>query len=217
MKNNHSKKSNLLNLLKRKRTLPQMKNNILRQRADLSKLNPSLKPIYPTQEVIDISSSSDDEPKPTPIQVLIPKAEVDRVSSLRAKRINYGTAPQPTQEERLLTTQLSGPRFLEAMRYQFMSMRPRQYIDIQVVSIMCHTLNMEQSEWFQKQVYCVPPEILPKLKEFMKDIVAKIMLSESNAWGMETMRKANRMRNIRPVPVLRSPYLQVSSTNLPSK
>ncbi|MED6112085.1 hypothetical protein PIB30_058532 [Stylosanthes scabra] len=33
----------------------------------------------------------------------------------------------------------------------------------------------------------------PKLDEFRKDIVAKIMLSESNAWRMETMRKANRM------------------------
>ncbi|MED6227304.1 hypothetical protein PIB30_112290, partial [Stylosanthes scabra] len=44
-------------------------------------------PIYPTQEVIDISSSSDDEPEPTPIQVLIPKVEVDLVSSPSAKSI----------------------------------------------------------------------------------------------------------------------------------
>ncbi|MED6135398.1 hypothetical protein PIB30_046060 [Stylosanthes scabra] len=409
-------------------------------------------PIYPTQEVIDISSS-DDETEPTPIPVLIPKSEVDHVNSPRAKSItevllsmsqdhpthsepddaplfdlgiDYGKEPPPIQEERLLTTQLiseieeldelikekenqfqtpqptqrlnirnelhdrvtiwamvptgdneyesifklSGPKFLEAIRYQFISMRPEQYIDIQVVSIMCHTLNMEQSERFQKQVYCVPPEILtrmlgthghnwmdkkkrkphdigtmknheeykgyldkdrllthrflfapvlfskhsslyvldvaekelfvldsknikspgdertevnrfasnildqllrwaggssmfkkgthsllakyinvpgqpnehdygvyimkwmefidptvlkecsssnkeynietwtePKLDEFRKDIVAKIMLSESNAWRMETMRKANGMRNTRPAVVLRNPYL----------
>ncbi|MED6111250.1 hypothetical protein PIB30_050858 [Stylosanthes scabra] len=200
-------------------------------------------PIYPTQEVIDISSSSDVENEPTPIQVLIPKAEVDLVSSPHKKSItdvllsmsqehpthfepddapsfnlgvHYGTEPHQTQEERLLTTQaipeieesdelirekgdqfqtfqptqslnirnelhdrvaiwatvplegnefenifkLSGHRFLEAMKYQFMSMRQRTYIDIQVVSIMCHTLNMKENEWFQKQVYCVPPEIL---------------------------------------------------------
>ncbi|MED6209218.1 hypothetical protein PIB30_052573 [Stylosanthes scabra] len=89
-------------------------------------------PIYPTQEVVDISSSSDDEPEPTPIQVIIPKTKVDLVSSPRAKSItdvllrmskehltysepdnapsfdlgiNYGTGPQQTQEEHLLTTQ----------------------------------------------------------------------------------------------------------------
>ncbi|MED6197632.1 hypothetical protein PIB30_058381, partial [Stylosanthes scabra] len=43
--------------------------------------------IYPKQEVIDISSSSDNEHEPTPIQVLIPKVEVDHVSSPRAKII----------------------------------------------------------------------------------------------------------------------------------
>ncbi|MED6222135.1 hypothetical protein PIB30_061484 [Stylosanthes scabra] len=487
-KNKNMKKSTL-----RKIILRRMKNNVLRQRADLSKLNPSWKPIYPTQEVIDISSS-DDETEPTPIRVLIPKSEVDHVSSPCAKSItevllsmsqdhpthsepddapsfdlgiDYGKGPPPAQEERLLTTQviseieeldelikekenqfqtpqpaqrlnirnelhdrvaiwatvptddneyesifkLSEPKFLEAITYQFMSMRPGQYIDIQVVSIMCHTLNMEQSGRFQKQVYCIPPEILtrmlrthshnwmdkkkrkphdigtmknheeykgyldkdklfthrfkkrkphdigtmknheeykgyldkdkllthrflfapvlfsehwwlyvldvaekelfvldsknkespggertevnrfasnildqllrwaggssmlkkgthsllakyinvpgqpnehdcgvyimkwmelidptvlkecsssnkeynietwtePKLDEFRKDIVSKIMLSESNAWRMETMRKANGMRNTRPAAVLRSPYLQVSSADLPSK
>ncbi|MED6175510.1 hypothetical protein PIB30_079031 [Stylosanthes scabra] len=214
------------------------------------------------------------------------------------------------------------------------------YIDIQVVSIMYHTLNMEQSEQFQKQVYYVPPEILvksassrmlgthghnwmnkkkkkphaigtlvnheeymgyldkdkllthrfcnildqmlrwaaassmfkkgthsllpryiniseqlneydcavyvmkwmefidptvlidcskgnkaynietwtePKLEKFRKSIVAKIMLSESNAWKMDTIRKTNGMRNTRPAPILRSPYIQVSSADLPNK
>ncbi|MED6210820.1 hypothetical protein PIB30_067736 [Stylosanthes scabra] len=43
-------------------------------------------PIYPTQEVFDISSGSDDELEPTPIQVLISKAEVDHVSSPRVMR-----------------------------------------------------------------------------------------------------------------------------------
>ncbi|MED6148050.1 hypothetical protein PIB30_049510 [Stylosanthes scabra] len=197
-------------------------------------------PIHPTQEVIDISSSSDDEHQPTSIQVLIPKAEEDPVSSPRAKiitdvllsmnqepppesepddapsfdlGIDYGTGPHQTQEEPLVTTQpiseieeldvlikqegdqfqtpqptqslnirnelhdrvaiwatvpiegnefekifkLSGHRFLEAMRYKLMSMRPR--------SIMCHTLNMEENEWFEKQVYCVPPDILTRMLE----------------------------------------------------
>ncbi|MED6205974.1 hypothetical protein PIB30_022717 [Stylosanthes scabra] len=51
------------------------------------------------------------------------------------------------------------------MRYQFTSMRPRTYIDIQVISIMCHILNNEQNEWFEKFVYCVPPEILVRMFE----------------------------------------------------
>ncbi|MED6195090.1 hypothetical protein PIB30_034741 [Stylosanthes scabra] len=58
---------------------------------------------------------------------------------------------------------------------------------------------------------------IPKLDEFRKDIVEKIMLSESNAWRMETMRKANGIRDTRPAAVLRSPYLQVSSVDLLSK
>ncbi|MED6127926.1 hypothetical protein PIB30_092709 [Stylosanthes scabra] len=57
----------------------------------------------------------------------------------------------------------------------------------------------------------------PKLEEFRKKIVAKIMLSDANAWRVETIRKANGMRNTRPVPVLLSPYVQMSSADLDSK
>ncbi|MED6175509.1 hypothetical protein PIB30_079030 [Stylosanthes scabra] len=60
-------------------------------------------PIYPTQEVIDISSSSNDEPEPTPIKVSIPKAEVDHVSSPHAKTITEVllsmSQEHPTQSE----------------------------------------------------------------------------------------------------------------------
>ncbi|MED6187485.1 hypothetical protein PIB30_076901 [Stylosanthes scabra] len=55
---------------------------------------------------------------------------------------------------------LAGDRFLEAMRYQFQSMTPRTYIDIQVITIMCHILNNEQNERFDKFVCCVSPEIM---------------------------------------------------------
>ncbi|MED6171848.1 hypothetical protein PIB30_044634 [Stylosanthes scabra] len=110
--------------------------------------------IYPTQEVFDISSGSDDEPEPTPIQVLIPKAEVDHVSSPRAKSIievllsmnqeypthserddapsfnlgiNYGTRPQPTQEESLLTTQT---RMLGTHGHDWMDKKKKKPHDI---------------------------------------------------------------------------------------
>ncbi|MED6212114.1 hypothetical protein PIB30_080180 [Stylosanthes scabra] len=41
---------------------------------------------------------------------------------------------------------LSGDRFLEAMRYQFMSMRPRTYIDIQVRMFEMHDHNWMDNE-----------------------------------------------------------------------
>ncbi|MED6123619.1 hypothetical protein PIB30_050803 [Stylosanthes scabra] len=195
------------------------------------------KPIYPTQEVIDVSSSSEDERPP-----LIPKTEEYHAYSPSARIItevlmsmNRDEAPSfdlgidpplPQREEApsfdlgidppLLTTQdhsdieeldelvkkakdqfqtpqpkkslenqkeleekvvtwvtvpkgenkfetifkLAGDMFLEAMRYQFQSMAPKTYIDIQVITIMCHILNNEQNERFEKFVYSVPPEIM---------------------------------------------------------
>ncbi|MED6148446.1 hypothetical protein PIB30_053283 [Stylosanthes scabra] len=57
----------------------------------------------------------------------------------------------------------------------------------------------------------------PKLEEFRKQIVAKIMLSKDNEKRMETIWILNEMRNIRPAVVLRSPYVQVSSADLYTK
>ncbi|MED6141355.1 hypothetical protein PIB30_102598 [Stylosanthes scabra] len=42
-------------------------------------------------------------------------------------------------------------------------MRPATCIDIQMVSIMCHVLNRERVERFERDVYCVPPEILTRM------------------------------------------------------
>ncbi|MED6129453.1 hypothetical protein PIB30_108094 [Stylosanthes scabra] len=39
-------------------------------------------------------------------------------------------------------------------------MAPATCIDIQMVSIMCHVLNREELPRFERDVYCVPPEIL---------------------------------------------------------
>ncbi|MED6135472.1 hypothetical protein PIB30_046813 [Stylosanthes scabra] len=57
----------------------------------------------------------------------------------------------------------------------------------------------------------------PKLDEFSKQIVAKIMLRKDNEKIMQTIRQVNEMRNIKPAAVLRSPYVQVSSADLYSK
>ncbi|MED6210272.1 hypothetical protein PIB30_062615, partial [Stylosanthes scabra] len=202
-----------------------------------NRLNRWWKPIYPTQEVIDVSSSSEDERPP-----LIPKTEQLDPYSPSAKIIsevlismNRDEAPSldlgidpplPQREETpsfdlgidppLLTTRdlsdieeldelvqkakdqfqtpqpiktienqkeleekavawatvpkggnefetifkLAGGMYLEAMRYQFQSMAPKNYIDIQVITIMCHILNKQQNERFEKFVYYVPLEIM---------------------------------------------------------
>ncbi|MED6220509.1 hypothetical protein PIB30_045497 [Stylosanthes scabra] len=59
--------------------------------------------------------------------------------------------------------QLRGPNTLEAMRYNFMTMVPQAYIDMQMVSLVCHVLNREEWTRYQRDVYCVPLEILIRM------------------------------------------------------
>ncbi|MED6127564.1 hypothetical protein PIB30_089199 [Stylosanthes scabra] len=59
--------------------------------------------------------------------------------------------------------QLRGPNTIEAMRYNFMTMAPETCIDMQMVSLVCHNLNREELQRFQRDVYCVPPEILIRM------------------------------------------------------
>ncbi|MED6152101.1 hypothetical protein PIB30_088764 [Stylosanthes scabra] len=94
-----------------------------------------------------------------------------------APPFDLGTAPNKQDlEERCATWatvengnkfetifQLIGPKTLEAMRYNFMTMAPTQCIDLQMVSLMCHVLNREENPRFKMDVYCVPPEILTRM------------------------------------------------------
>ncbi|MED6136432.1 hypothetical protein PIB30_056082 [Stylosanthes scabra] len=59
--------------------------------------------------------------------------------------------------------QLRGPNTIEAMRYNFMTMAPETCIDMQMVSLVCHTLNREELQRFQRNVYCVPADILIRM------------------------------------------------------
>ncbi|MED6145933.1 hypothetical protein PIB30_029668 [Stylosanthes scabra] len=59
--------------------------------------------------------------------------------------------------------QLRGPNTQEAMRYNFMTMAPETEIDMTTVSVVCHILNREPLERFQRDVYCVPPKILIRM------------------------------------------------------
>ncbi|MED6118982.1 hypothetical protein PIB30_007872 [Stylosanthes scabra] len=52
----------------------------------------------------------------------------------------WGTIPKGDNEW-LPVFKLKGDKHLEILRYQFKSMALTKYVDIQVVSIMCHILN----------------------------------------------------------------------------
>ncbi|MED6118117.1 hypothetical protein PIB30_000099 [Stylosanthes scabra] len=70
----------------------------------------------------------------------------------------------PTNENKFETIfQLRGPNTQEAMRYNFMTMAPEKEINMTIVSVVCHILNGEPLERFQRDVYCVPPEILVRM------------------------------------------------------
>ncbi|MED6198520.1 hypothetical protein PIB30_067092 [Stylosanthes scabra] len=86
---------------------------------------------------------------------------------------------------------------------------------MQVVSLMFHVLNAEENERCEKLVYCVPPEILPMLEEFRKKIV--LIMSKENSLRAEAIKGALGMRLTRLGAALRSPYVQISTPDLPSK
>ncbi|MED6210453.1 hypothetical protein PIB30_064261, partial [Stylosanthes scabra] len=91
-----------------------------------------------------------------PLQQQEPTAE-----ELKARCTAWATLMNDNKYDTIF--QLRGPRTIEAMRYNFMTMRPATCIDIQMVSIMCHVLNRERVERFERDVYCVPPEILTRM------------------------------------------------------
>ncbi|MED6222516.1 hypothetical protein PIB30_065156 [Stylosanthes scabra] len=282
-------------------------------------------PLLTTQDLSDIEELDELVKKAQDqFQTPQPKKSLENQKELEEKVVTWATVPKGGNEFETIF-KLAGDKFLEAMRYQFQSVAPKTYIDIQVITIMCHILNNEQNERFEKFVYCVPPEIMvrmfekhgqswmdteknrphdiaylvnhqeymvyldknkllthrfagapsifnegscsllpryvnipgqpnetycgvfvmkwmelinpmglaasceankgynidkwrePKLDEFRKQIVAKILLSKDNEKRIETIRLLNEMRNIRPIAVLRSPYVQVSSADLYSK
>ncbi|MED6187304.1 hypothetical protein PIB30_075143 [Stylosanthes scabra] len=139
-------------------------------------------PIYPSQEVIDISSSSEDEQPP-----LIPKEEkanehdVSSPSSriktdvLMSMNLDRARDDIPSFDlgvgEPLLTKQVieditemddqlkNNPGLLKTPE------PTKSVSDIQIISLMCHVLNKQADEQFEKLIYCVPPEILQRMFE----------------------------------------------------
>ncbi|MED6172918.1 hypothetical protein PIB30_054334 [Stylosanthes scabra] len=99
-----------------------------------------------------------------------------------------------------------------------------------MVSLVCHILNREELERFQRDVSCVPPEILDQLDQFRKDIVAKLIMSKENTLNVEAIKQASNMtleaiteatekmgRKPKPSAALKSPFVQVSIAELEKK
>ncbi|MED6182441.1 hypothetical protein PIB30_028434 [Stylosanthes scabra] len=131
-------------------------------------------------EFIEISSSSDNLNQPSPIKVLVPKAEkvqlspnedqppnvvCERSQPIVDEMVEIWATHSKGENEFVMIFKLRGGNFLGAMRYQFMSMVPKTYIDIGIISLMCHVLNKQAGERFEKLIYCVPPEILQRMFE----------------------------------------------------
>ncbi|MED6142792.1 hypothetical protein PIB30_000991 [Stylosanthes scabra] len=84
-------------------------------------------------------------------------------TSIEEKCFIWATTNNDNKYETIF--QLRGPQTQEAMRYNFMTMEPSSCIDMVMVSLVCHVLNREEVERYQRDVYCVPPEILSLMFE----------------------------------------------------
>ncbi|MED6208055.1 hypothetical protein PIB30_041447 [Stylosanthes scabra] len=114
-----------------------------------------------TPQAMDAIDEIDDKLKKNPelLRTPDPLGTDDIIADMERRVAVWGTIPKGDNEW-LPVFRLRGDKHLEALRYQFKSMAPTKYIDIQVVSIMCHLLNRTPGERYQNLIYCVPPEIL---------------------------------------------------------
>ncbi|MED6108014.1 hypothetical protein PIB30_019605, partial [Stylosanthes scabra] len=159
-------------------------------------------PVFPTQEVIDISSGSNDdhEPQPQPIKILLeigisnapgtqdqPPTTLDKEFPLTARTMavinsmdEHVIGPEPTT---------ATPQTTQVIEDDF---------DEMIVGLMCHMLNREEGNRYEKLVYCLPPEILPMLNEFKKKLVMKIVMSKENSMRADAIATVQNMRVTRP-------------------
>ncbi|MED6218299.1 hypothetical protein PIB30_025531 [Stylosanthes scabra] len=115
---------------------------------------------------MDAIDEIDDKLKKNPelLRTPDPLGTDDIIADMERRVAVWGTIPKGDNEW-LHVFKLKGDKHLEALRYQFKSMAPTNYVDIQVVSILCHILNRTPGERYQNLIYCVPPEILQRMFE----------------------------------------------------
>ncbi|MED6187884.1 hypothetical protein PIB30_080757 [Stylosanthes scabra] len=94
-----------------------------------------------TQDGNQIQQTTDEDQCKTPETVLV---------TLKERCFIWATMENDNKYEMIF--QLRGPNTIEAMRYNFMTMVPETCIDMQIVSLVCHTLNREELQRFQRDV-----------------------------------------------------------------
>ncbi|MED6124175.1 hypothetical protein PIB30_056637 [Stylosanthes scabra] len=82
-------------------------------------------------------------------------------------------------------------------------MKWMELIDPTILASCC-TYNIEQ--WTE-----------PMLEEFRKKLVVKIIMSKENSLRADAIKGAQNTRLTRPSAALRSPYVQMSTPDLPTK
>ncbi|MED6159095.1 hypothetical protein PIB30_039241 [Stylosanthes scabra] len=71
-------------------------------------------------------------------------------------------------------------------------MAPKSYIDIQVVTLMCHVLNADEDKRFEKLIYCVPP------RDFGKNPVRnqRIFTNHNHNWMDKKKRRPHEISSL---------------------
>ncbi|MED6131790.1 hypothetical protein PIB30_013041 [Stylosanthes scabra] len=110
----------------------------------------------------EVGTSADKDPTKSADEMITDDPEAASVS-MEEKCFIWATTNNDNKYETIF--QLRGPNTQEAMRYNFMTMEPSSCIDMVMVSLVCHVLNREEVERYQRDVYCVPPEILTLMFE----------------------------------------------------
>ncbi|MED6122185.1 hypothetical protein PIB30_037432 [Stylosanthes scabra] len=119
-----------------------------------------------TPQTMDATDEIDDQLQKNPslLRTPDPLGTFNILADMEKRVAIWGTVPKGDNEW-LPVFKLKGDKPLDALRHQFKSMQPTKYVDIQVVSIMCHLLNRTPSERYQDLIYCVPPKLLQRMFE----------------------------------------------------
>ncbi|MED6186528.1 hypothetical protein PIB30_067564 [Stylosanthes scabra] len=136
-------------------------------------------------EGMDEQVSGDRPPAETPKLTQVMKDDLEERVAI------WATVPKGDNEFEMIF-KLREHRILEALRYQFTSMTPTSYIDIQVVTLMCHVLNANEDERFEKLVYCVPP------RDFGKNLVRnqRMFATHNHNWMDKKKRRPHEISSL---------------------
>ncbi|MED6170754.1 hypothetical protein PIB30_034146 [Stylosanthes scabra] len=152
------------------------------------------KPRYPTQLVIDISSSSEDDPELTPITVLIPKTEGDIVSSPRDRlltdalmRMSQEEQPPPQKEDNNPAQIEEHPPRLERQDEEVPSQSVVEVVPIYPTQEVIDISSSSEDEHEPKSIKVMVPKIEDCLVTFPSSkLITEVLMSMGQELQPET-------------------------------